>query len=125
MKFAAALFLALTTAGSLIAANDPFAEGVRTTEPLTPEQQQILIQTAKETNILQIEYCHTMDKITLDKLAKQGKVVTYPDMKPFEKAMPVVYDKWFKKYPHWKAWYEEIQKINPETVSPKAGLPKM
>ena len=94
-------------------------------DKLTPKQQQILIQTGRETNIMQIEYCHRMDKITLDKLAKQGKVVTYPDMKPFEKAMPVVYDKWFQKYPHWKAWYEEIQKINPETVSPKAGLPKM
>lgn len=39
MKFATH-FLPALAAAQLFAANDPFAEGVRTTEPLTPEQQQ-------------------------------------------------------------------------------------
>ena len=39
MKFAT-LFLLVLSAASLRAANDPFAEGVRTTDPLTPEEQQ-------------------------------------------------------------------------------------
>ena len=39
MKFATH-FLPLLTAAKLFAANDPFAEGVRTTDPLTPEEQQ-------------------------------------------------------------------------------------
>ncbi len=39
MKFATH-FLPLLTAAKLFAANDPFAEGVRTTDPLTPEAQQ-------------------------------------------------------------------------------------
>ena len=39
MKFAAQ-FLLLFAAVNLFAANDPFAEGVRTTDPLTAEEQQ-------------------------------------------------------------------------------------
>lgn len=41
MKFIACTIVALMVAASaLFAAGDPFAEGVRTTDPLTPEQQQ-------------------------------------------------------------------------------------
>src|SRR5436190_1770378 len=39
MKFSILFPLVLSAAMSLCAANDPFAEGVRTADPLTPEQQ--------------------------------------------------------------------------------------
>ncbi len=40
MKFVTLIALALAAAVKIFAANDPFAEGVRTTDPLRPEEQQ-------------------------------------------------------------------------------------
>src|SRR5436190_1415073 len=40
MKYIACTIVALMAAPALFAAGDPFAEGVRTTDPLTPDQQQ-------------------------------------------------------------------------------------
>ncbi|HWN97129.1 MAG TPA: hypothetical protein VNT99_19015, partial [Methylomirabilota bacterium] len=40
MKFVTLIGLALAAAAPIFAANDPFAEGVRTTDPLSPEEQQ-------------------------------------------------------------------------------------
>jgi tripartite ATP-independent transporter DctP family solute receptor len=91
-------------------------------EKLTPEQQEILITTAKETSALQVEWNHIQDERVLEILKKEGKTVTYPDREPFRKAAQSVLKTWFKKYPHWEQWYEEIQYLDPATAQPKAGL---
>ncbi len=91
---------------------------------MSPEQQKIIEATAMETLAFQIEWSHKNDKKVLEALKKQGKRVTYPDMKPFIEASKAVYDKWFKKYPHWEAWFNQIQAVNPETAAPKAGIPE-
>jgi tripartite ATP-independent transporter DctP family solute receptor len=90
---------------------------------LTLEQRQIIEGAAKETLAFQVEWCHLNDQKVLKALKKQGKTVTHPDMAPFIKASKPVYDKWFAKYPHWKAWFDQIQELNPVGSAPKAGIP--
>lgn len=92
-------------------------------DSLTPEQRQIVIDTAKETLAFQVEWSHLNDQKVLTALRKNGKAVTYPEMEPFIKASKPVYDKWFKKYPHWKGWFDEIQNLNPIGAEPAAGIP--
>jgi tripartite ATP-independent transporter DctP family solute receptor len=94
-------------------------------ESLTPEQRDIITQTAKETAAMQVEWNHLKGKWILEGLKKQGKTVTYPNMEPFIKASQQVYDIWFAKFPQWKTWFDEIQALDPNKVVPKAGLPKM
>jgi len=90
---------------------------------LTPKQREIIEVAAKESCALQREWAHIKDLQTLEVLKKKGKIVTYPDREPFKEASQSVLEKWFKKYPHWKGWYEQIQALDPETAKPKAGLP--
>ena len=92
---------------------------------LSPEQRQIVEVSAKESNALQREWCHIKDLQALKVLEKKGKTVTYPDREPFKNAVGPVYDKWFAKYPHWKDWFEQIKRLDPETAEPKAGLPEL
>ncbi len=54
------------------------------------------------------------------KAKEEGYTVTYPDTAPFKKASEKVYAKWFEKNPNWKAWYNEIQLLNPEERLPEA-----
>ena len=91
---------------------------------LTPEQREIVEAAARETLAFQVEWCHLNDQKVLKALTKNGKTVTYPEMGPFIKASKPVYDKWFKKYPHWKAWFDQIQELNPVVAEPKAGIPQ-
>jgi tripartite ATP-independent transporter DctP family solute receptor len=93
-------------------------------QALTKEQQKIIEATANETLVFQVEWSHLNDQKVLNALEKQGKTVTYPDMAPFIKASKPVYDKWFEKYPHWKAWFDQIQELNPVGSAPKAGIPE-
>lgn len=90
---------------------------------LSPEQQDIVKQTAEETLVMQVEWCHLKDQKVLDALTTQGKTVTRPDMAPFVAASKPVYDKWFAKYPHWKGWFDQIQALDPKNSTPKAGIP--
>jgi len=90
---------------------------------LTPEQQEILEVAARESSALQREWAHIKDLETLEVLEKEGKAVTHPDREPFKEAAVAVREMWFKKYPHWKVWYEQIQRLDPETARPEAGLP--
>jgi len=90
---------------------------------LTPEQKEIVETAAIETCNLQIQWAHIKDQQTLEVLKKKGITVTYPDRKPFMEAAVAVREKYFKKYPHWKDWYEQIQMLDPETAKPEAGLP--
>ena len=90
---------------------------------LTPEQQEIIETTARETLVFQVEWSHMNDQKVLNMLEKKGKTVTYPDMQPFVEAAQPMLAQWFEKYPHWKGWYEEIQALNPVGAEPKAGIP--
>ena len=54
----------------------------------------------------------------------EGIKVTFPDKAPFIKASEKVYDKWFKTHPRWKAWYDEIQFLDPDARMPEASMKK-
>jgi tripartite ATP-independent transporter DctP family solute receptor len=96
-----------------------------TMNKLSPKQREIIEVSAKESNVLQREWCHIKDLQALKVLEKKGKTVTYPDREPFMKSMGPVYDKWFAKFPHWKDWFDQIKRLDPETAAPKAGLPEL
>ena len=90
---------------------------------LTPKQQEIVKTAAEEAIELTDQFQYVREKLAIKRAKKDGYTVTYPDKKPFMKASEAVYRKWFAKHPKWKVWYDEIQYLNPETRTPKAGLP--
>jgi len=93
-----------------------------TLKKLTPEQQEILIESIHEACALERQWIHRKDLETLELLKeKEGYTVTYPERAPFIEAAQVVHDKWFEEYPHWKNWFERVQMLNPDTREPKAA----
>ena len=56
----------------------------------------------------------------IKKAKEDGFTITYPDTAPFKKASEKVYSKWFKKNPHWKIWYKDIQMLDPDVALPEA-----
>jgi hypothetical protein len=50
----------------------------------------------------------------------KDQTITYPDTAEFKKASEPVYTKWFAKQPKWKAWYDQIQYLDPNARLPKA-----
>lgn len=87
---------------------------------LNKEQQEIVKIAAAGACELGDEWVYYQEKEYIKKVKKDGVTVTYPDTKPFIKASEPIYEKWFKKYPQWKKWYDEIQLFNPETRMPEA-----
>jgi TRAP-type transport system periplasmic protein len=99
-----------------------FLASSKTWNELTPEQQEIMEVTGKETSALQIQWMRLQNKEVLNKLEEEGSTVTYPDMDPFIKAAQPVLEELFKEYPHWEEWYNEIHALDPEKAEPEAGI---
>ncbi len=92
---------------------------------LDKNQRDIVKTAANEAIELTDEFQYVREQKTIEKAKKQGYTITYPDKAPFIKASEKVYEKWFKKYPQWKTWYDEIQYLDPGSRAPEAGLPKI
>jgi TRAP-type C4-dicarboxylate transport system substrate-binding protein len=87
---------------------------------LDENQQDIVKVAASGACELADEWVYFQEKVYIEKMKKDGVTVTYPDTKPFIEASNAIYTNWFKKYPKWKKWYDEIQLFNPETRMPEA-----
>lgn len=97
----------------------------RTWRKLDKEQRQIVQKAAQQAVELTDQFQYVREEFAIEKAKDEGYTVTYPDLDPFKKASQEVYDKWFKKYPQWEEWYQEIQYLDPGERTPKAGLPKI
>lgn len=85
------------------------------------DQQREIVKNAAESAIeLTDAWQYVREEKFVEKAKKEGYTVTYPDTTPFKEAAQRVYAKWFKKNPHWKVWYEEIQLLNPRERLPEA-----
>jgi len=85
------------------------------------EAQRDLVKDAAESAIeLADAWQYVREQEFIAKAKKDGFTITYPDTAPFKKASEKVYSKWFKKNPHWEAWYKDIQLLNPEERLPEA-----
>jgi len=96
----------------------------RTWAKLDRNQRKIVRDVAEEAIELTDQWQYVREAKFIEKAKKDGYIITYPDTGPFKKASEKVYKKWFKKYPKWKTWYEEIQYLDPGTRLPKAYLSK-
>jgi tripartite ATP-independent transporter DctP family solute receptor len=92
----------------------------KTWNKLNDSQRDIVKDAAESAIELADAWQYVREQEFIKKAEKEGYTVTYPDTDPFKKASEKVYAKWFKKNPHWKAWYEEIQMLNPEERLPEA-----
>jgi TRAP-type transport system periplasmic protein len=89
-------------------------------DKLNDSQREIVSDAAKSAIELADAWQYVREQEFIEKAKKEGYTVTYPDTTPFIKASEKVYSKWFEKNPNWKAWYEEIQLLNPEERLPEA-----
>lgn len=87
---------------------------------LSDEQKELVKTIAAEAIELTDAWQYTREAEYLETAKKEGLTVTYPDTAPFKKASEKVYEKWFQSHPHWKAWYDEIQYLDPGARLPKA-----
>ena len=92
----------------------------KTWKKLSAQQQAIVQEVATAAIELTDAWQYTRESEFIEKVKKEGSVVTYPDTAPFKKASEAVYTKWFNKKPQWKAWYKEIQYLDPNARLPKA-----
>ena len=87
---------------------------------LNDSQRDIVADAAKSAIELTDAWQYVREQEFIKKAEKEGYTVTYPDTAPFKKASEKVYAKWFAKSPHWKAWYDEIQLLDPDVALPAA-----
>jgi tripartite ATP-independent transporter DctP family solute receptor len=87
---------------------------------LSDEQKAIVKSVANEAIELTDAWQYAREAEIIEKVKAEGGNVTYPDTTPFKEASVAVYDKWFAKNPHWKAWYDQIQYLDPDARMPKA-----
>jgi len=92
----------------------------KTWNKLSPEQQELVRAVAQEAIELTDSWQYVREKEQVEIAKKEGFTVTYPDQAPFKKASEKVYEKWFKSHPRWKAWYDEIQYLDPGARWPAA-----
>jgi len=92
----------------------------RTWKKLSDSQRKIVKTAAQEAIELTDAWQYVREKQYITKAKKDGYNVTYPDTAPFKKASEKVYENWFKKKPHWKTWYNEIQYLDPGARLPEA-----
>jgi TRAP-type C4-dicarboxylate transport system substrate-binding protein len=83
-------------------------------------QGEMIINAIRDAIAVADMYQYVREAEYIDKAKKDGYTVTYPDIKPFKEASKGVYEKWFKKYPHWRKWYDEIQFLDPGVIKTKA-----
>ena len=67
-------------------------------ESLTEEQQQILLDAAKEVCAADVEYCASAAEDEIKLVEEQGVTVTYPDMEEFGKALQPITDSYCEEY---------------------------
>ena len=90
-------------------------------DKLTDEQKVIVSNTADEAIELTDAWQYTREAQAIEKLkGKKCQTVTFPDTAEFKTASESVYTKWFAKKSNWKAWYEQIQYLDPNARLPKA-----
>ena len=89
-------------------------------DKLNDNQRDIVADAAKSAIELTDAWQYVREQEFIKKAEKEGYTVTYPDTAPFKKASEKVYAKWFEKNPHWKAWYDEIQLLDPDVALPVA-----
>jgi TRAP-type C4-dicarboxylate transport system substrate-binding protein len=89
------------------------------------KQKEIVRIAAQQAVELTDQFQYVKEVMALEKAKDEGYTVTYPNLDPFKRASQKVYDEWFKRYPHWEKWYEEIQYLDPDARTPKAGMPKI
>jgi len=97
----------------------------RTWNRMNSEQKEIVRSAAEQAVELTDQFQYAKEMMAIEKAKGEGYMVTYPDLEPFKKASEKVYDKWFRRYPRWEKWYEDIQYLDPDARMPKAGLPKI
>jgi TRAP-type C4-dicarboxylate transport system substrate-binding protein len=89
-------------------------------DKLNDSQRDIVADAAKSAIELTDAWQYVREQEFIKKAEKEGYTVTYPDTAPFKKASEKVYAKWFGKSPRWKAWYDEIQLLDPDVALPAA-----
>jgi TRAP-type C4-dicarboxylate transport system substrate-binding protein len=87
---------------------------------LNASQQELVKEIAQEAVELTDAWQYVRENEYVQKAKADGITVTYPDTTPFKKASEKVYEKWFKAFPRWKIWYNEIQYLDPVTRWPAA-----
>ncbi|MFW5490014.1 MAG: TRAP transporter substrate-binding protein [Desulfovibrio sp.] len=87
---------------------------------LSAEQKELVRSVANEAIELTDAWQYAREDAAIAKAKKAGSTITYPDTTPFKEASQEVYTEWFKKYPKWEKWYNEIQYLDPETRMPEA-----
>lgn len=92
----------------------------KTWAKLDDSQKKLVREIAKEAIELTDSWQYVREEEYIQKAKAEGVTVTYPDTTPFKKASEKVYNKWFKKFPRWKTWYDEIQYLDPATRWPAA-----
>jgi len=92
----------------------------KTWDKLDATQRDIVKDSAESAIELADAWQYVREQEFIKKAKKDGFTITYPDTTPFKKASEKVYSKWFKKNPHWEAWYKDIQLLNPEERLPEA-----
>ncbi|MBW1856440.1 MAG: TRAP transporter substrate-binding protein [Deltaproteobacteria bacterium] len=92
----------------------------KTWNKLDDTQRDIVKDAAESAIELADAWQYVREQEFIEKAKKDGFTITYPDTAPFKKASEKVYSKWFKKNPHWKVWYKDIQLLNPEERLPEA-----
>lgn len=92
----------------------------KTWKKFNENQREIVKTVANEAVELTDAWQYVKEAQYIKRAKKEGITVTYPDKKAFEKASEKVYAKWFKANPRWKAWYSEIQYLDPGVRMPKA-----
>ncbi len=94
----------------------------KTWEKLSDDQKKLVRDVAAEAIELTDAWQYAREKEYVEVAKKEGMTVTYPDTAPFKKASEKVYEKWFKTHPRWKAWYDEIQYLDPNARMPEAAM---
>ena len=80
---------------------------------VSENQRNIILSSLRDALDLVDVYQEIRESQFIEKAKKEGYTVTYPKVKDFKDASAPVYAKWFKEYPHWEKWYNEIQYLDP------------
>lgn len=90
-------------------------------DKLTADQKKIVTDVAQEAIELTDAWQYAREEQYIEKVkGDKDQTITYPDTAEFKKASEPVYTKWFAKQAKWKAWYEQIQYLDPNARLPKA-----
>ena len=92
----------------------------KTWAKLNDNQRELFRAVGKEAVELTDAWQYVREQQYIEIAKKEGYNITYPDTEPFKKASQQVYEKWFKSNPHWQAWYDEIQYLDPGARLPEA-----